>query len=119
MQVTVPIPTFSRRSVPVPSLSRKELMFMGGAVALGVVDVLSGPVAVVVAAAPLLRKAVGGIAGSAEAAQSNGATPRRRGQSRRTATTRGRSTARSGAATAARSSRRSTGDAATTAAGTV
>jgi hypothetical protein len=113
MQVTVPIPTFSRRSVPVPSLSRKELMFMGGAVALGVVDVLSAPVAVVVAAAPLLRKAVGEIAGSAEAAHSNGATPRRRG--RRTATTRGRATARSGAATGARSSRRSTGDAATTA----
>ncbi|HEV7467368.1 MAG TPA: hypothetical protein VGP96_13790 [Candidatus Dormibacteraeota bacterium] len=118
MQVTVPIPTFSRRSVPVPSLSRKELMFIGGAVALGVVDVLSAPVAAVVAAAPLLRKAVGGIAGSAEAAHSNGAAPRRRGQARRTATTRGRSTARSGATTAARSSRRSTGDAATTTVGT-
>jgi hypothetical protein len=115
VQIVVPVPTFSRSiTVPLPSLSRKQLMFMGGAAALGVVDVLSAPVAAVVAAAPLLQKAIGGIPGTAESR--GGATGRRQAQPRRTSTTRGRSTARSGADTtahttrrpAARSSRRST-----------
>ena len=34
MNITVPVPTFSRQvRVPIPSLSRKQLAFMGGAAA--------------------------------------------------------------------------------------
>lgn len=105
MQLTVPVPTFSGRiTVPIPSLSRKQLMFMGGAAALGVVDVLSAPVAVVIAAAPLLQKGIGRLAGSAEAASANGA--RTRTPARRSSATSARPSARSGAAAAARTTRR-------------
>ena len=89
MQITVPVPTFDRRvCVPVPSLSRKQLLFMGGAAGLGLVDILSAPVAAVLAAAPLLQKGVRRIA------ESNGtstASPRRRSTGRRTASPRARS----------------------------
>jgi hypothetical protein len=106
MQITVPVPTFNRRvCVPLPSLTRKQLLFMGGAATLGIADVLSAPVAAVVAAAPLLQKGLRRIAASAES-DGAGSGAGRRSPARRTSSPGGRSTARSDRKPTARTTRR-------------
>lgn len=113
MQIAVPVPTFERHLVvPLPSLSRNQLLFMGGAATLGIVEVLSAPVAAVVASAPLLQKGVRRLAamnGSAGGTAPRRATARRSAstQSRGTSTA-GRSTGRARATSTGRTTRRST-----------
>ena len=54
-------------------LTRNELLVAGGGVALGVAEVVSPPVALIVALSPLLRRGLRRLA-----ADSNGAQPARR-----------------------------------------
>jgi hypothetical protein len=109
MNLVVPVPTFERRLVvPVPSLSGRQLLFMAGAATLGIADVLSAPVAAVVASAPLLQKGVRRLAGMSDGA---GGTAPRRSTGRRTASAadRGRSTSTSSGRSTTRGRGTSTG----------
>lgn len=69
----------------VPSLSRNQWLWLGGAAVLGVTEVVSAPIALVLGALPVLDQMAGG--GSSTSARSSGGSTasngRRRGTTRR------------------------------------
>ena len=69
MQLTVPVPTLStaRVRLPLPSLSPNELLFAGAVAALGLAEVISPPVAIVVASAPLFERGLRRLSGEPSA----------------------------------------------------
>jgi len=65
----------------VPSLTRNQWLWLGGAAALGVAEVVSAPIAVALAALPILDNLSSEAA--PKAASRNGVSPARRTASRR------------------------------------